>query len=275
MFRLVAIVLILFLPVEASAQEPDLDLPRLQWNEDWREVGIPGFVIGPALFASAIGIRWFGDASPPRWAGDPEIDRYALRWRAPRPVGRRVAGILSWVGFAWLQVHPVLVDALLVGRVQADSGPVASRMVAVQQLAYASSAFAVTAIKQIVRRVRPDAARCQDSPGEIWRDFCERDPHRSFPSGHTAGAFTGAALICTMRANFPLYGSRAADAVACASAVGLASLVGILRLVAGRHHLVDVLAGAGVGVLTGWLVPAIAAFGFGPDRNQGRAPMGP
>ena len=64
----------------------------------------------------------------------------------------------------------------------------------------------------------------------------------SFPSGHTATAFAGAELV---RQEFkdasPWYG---------ATAYGVAALTGFLRLYNQRHWLSDVLAGAGIGILS-------------------------
>lgn len=70
----------------------------------------------------------------------------------------------------------------------------------------------------------------------------------SFPSGHTATAFMGAELV--RRDYGPVYGT---------AAYAVATTVAFMRLYNHRHWLNDVLAGAGVGILSAnigyWLMP--------------------
>ena len=67
------------------------------------------------------------------------------------------------------------------------------------------------------------------------------DKHNSFPSGHTATAFMGAALLQAQLQKK----DKAWASVGYAIAVG----TGLLRLYQNRHWLSDVVLGAGVGVL--------------------------
>lgn len=89
----------------------------------------------------------------------------------------------------------------------------------------------VNSVKYTVREKRPDSSA-----------------RNSFPSGHTATAFTGAELVRIEYGN--AYGAGA-YAVACG--------VAFLRLYNDRHWLNDVIAGAGVGILSArigyWLLP--------------------
>lgn len=72
--------------------------------------------------------------------------------------------------------------------------------------------------------------------------------HNSFPSGHTATAFMGAELVRLEYGNY--FG---------AGAYAVAATVGGMRMYNKRHWLNDVLAGAGVGILSAraahWLLP--------------------
>lgn len=89
----------------------------------------------------------------------------------------------------------------------------------------------VTATKYSVRERRPDTG--------------ERN---SFPSGHTATAFAGAELVRMEYGNWIGAGAYA-----------VATGVAFLRLYNGRHWLNDVIAGAGIGILSArigyWLLP--------------------
>lgn len=85
----------------------------------------------------------------------------------------------------------------------------------------------------------------------------------SFPSGHSATAFLGAELL---RQDYgPWVG-------ACGYLV--ASGVGVMRILNGRHWLNDVLAGAGIGILSAraaeWLLPFNRRW-LGLDRRRGEA----
>lgn len=93
--------------------------------------------------------------------------------------------------------------------------------------------------------------------------FKEKRPdstaRNSFPSGHTATVFTGAEL---MRIEYGKWAGIASYTVAAG--------VAFLRLYNGRHWLNDVLAGAGIGILSArvgyWMLPLYRKwFGWGKD----------
>jgi membrane-associated phospholipid phosphatase len=88
--------------------------------------------------------------------------------------------------------------------------------------AYIGMSMMVNGLKYSVRNMRPDGTA-----------------RNSFPSGHTATAFCGAELI---RMEYgKTYGWIA---------YAVATSVGILRVYNGRHWAKDVLAGAGIGILS-------------------------
>jgi hypothetical protein len=82
-----------------------------------------------------------------------------------------------------------------------------------------------------------------------------RDAFRSFVSGHTSAAFNGAVLAAVV------YGKRHPGSresrIVWITGIGLATATGVCRVAAGRHFPTDVLAGAALGTLTGWLVPRL------------------
>lgn len=97
--------------------------------------------------------------------------------------------------------------------------------------AYAALGIMVNLLKPLVLERRPDSSR-----------------RNSFPSGHTATAFMGAEL---MRIEYGDWIGCAGYAVACG--------IGFLRMYNERHWYNDVLAGAGIGILSArigyWLLP--------------------
>lgn len=118
-------------------------------------------------------------------------------------------------------------------------------------VAFISEAILVNAIKYTVREERPD-----------------HSAFNSFPSGHTATAFTGAELV-RMEYGWG-YG---------ALAYGIASGVGYLRVYKYRHWTHDVFAGAAIGILSAhigdWLLPTTRGAvdrWFGKDVQIAVAP---
>lgn len=96
---------------------------------------------------------------------------------------------------------------------------------------YLTMGILVNGIKRTVNEKRPDSSA-----------------HNSFPSGHTATAFMGAELV---RIEYGVEYGIGAYVIACS--------VGLLRLYNNRHWLNDVVAGAGIGILSArvgyWLLP--------------------
>ena len=140
---------------------------------------------------------------------------------------------LEWAGVA--PKHDIADRALLTGT------------------AYASTASITLLLKNTVTSVRPGVydyykdvdTRSRINPTTRPRYF------NSFPSGHTATAFTGAELVRLE------YGDDCPWAAVGAYVV--ATGVGFLRVYNEQHWFTDVLAGAGVGILSArigwWLLP--------------------
>ena len=110
-------------------------------------------------------------------------------------------------------------------------------------VAYIAMAALTNGIKYTVREQRPDSSA-----------------RNSFPSGHTATAFTGAELV---RAEYGWGYGLAAYTVATG--------VAFMRMYNNRHWLNDVLAGAGVGIISAqigyWLLPLNRKI-FKMDRRK-------
>jgi membrane-associated phospholipid phosphatase len=107
------------------------------------------------------------------------------------------------------------------------------------------------AVKFIAGRERPFVARL--SPEEKLLTADPRDNNLSFYSGHTSTAFS---LVSAATTIARLRGLRQWWLVA---AVGfpLAALTGLMRMVADKHFLSDVLVGAFVSSMIGWAIPTL------------------
>ena len=131
-----------------------------------------------------------------------------------------------------------ILSGVFIGEIGVKSQHPFRERFAVGATAYATMGVLVNVLKVSAGEKRPDS-----------------DRNNSFPSGHTATAFMGAEIV---RAE---YGAKWGLA-----AYTLASSVAFLRLYNDRHWLNDVLAGAGIGILSArigyWLLPVERKPGF-------------
>lgn len=112
--------------------------------------------------------------------------------------------------------------------------------------------FALTGItKDLVKRVRPYAY----NSSVPMRRKLTKNARRSFFSGHTSVAFTGAALFASLYGEYHPE-SRWKTHLWIFSLTS-ASITGYLRVRAGKHFPSDVIAGAIAGTLSGILVPEL------------------
>ena len=134
-------------------------------------------------------------------------------------------------------------------------------------LAVGAAASLTAVLKELVDRVRPALA----DPG--IEALVATPGSASFPSGHAATAFAAAVAVGAFhpRVRWPL--------------LGLAALVGLSRIYLGVHYVLDVLAGAALGIALGlavvwatrrlqaWLArfgtsPRTAGTSFAPGRKS-------
>ena len=116
--------------------------------------------------------------------------------------------------------------------------PLASSSEQIQKLGAVSRAFAVnnlatTFLKHAVHRSRPKPTLSNAVPQD-------GDHAKSFPSGHSSNAMVAATSIVLMTPGKPLAFH--------AAIYGLGASIGMARIMADRHFLTDVLAGAAIGV---------------------------
>jgi membrane-associated phospholipid phosphatase len=152
-----------------------------------------------------------------------------------------------------------LIDALVIPMVQGDSD-LAWQASAAHALAFGISLSIGGVVKQVANRARPYEAQCVPGEGGACEDG---DIYQSFYSLHSGLAFTSAGFSCAMHMERDLYDDPLADGASCIGSVALASATGLLRVVADRHYLSDVLIGGALGFAVGYIVPLI----FVPSRR--------
>lgn len=202
-----------------------------------------------------------GDPTPaPRWGGNPFDDAVRDGLRLPDRSGRIGAGLASDALVLGLVAFVGGIDGLLVPLLEGDDA-----------LAWqATAAFALTLgltvsldelVKVAAARARPLTVGCD--PGADPSSCTPPSPGMSFYSGHSAVAFASAGFSCAMHLERAQYGDDAADGVVCGSTLAAAAVVGLLRVLADQHYLTDVLAGAALGFVTGYVMPLL----FVPRRS--------
>lgn len=235
-----------FVASSASAQ-------RLQWSEEWGQPGLSDAISTGALFAGSLAITVGADALVSPWSEPGPIDGALVEGLSLRSArARRRAGVASYV-FGGLALSMPISDVAVAF---ADNTSVASNLAQITTLSFASVTLATSFLKYVLLRARPSADECQTAD-------CAASRYRSFPSGHASLAFTAASLSCTYHLRVGIYGSRAADIAACGTSLAFAFTTAVLRMVARKHYLSDVLVGGALGVLAGWVLPSLLYLGFG------------
>lgn len=94
-----------------------------------------------------------------------------------------------------------------------------------------------------------------------------KEARRSFYSGHTTVAFAATFFLAKVYEDF--YPDSGWKAVIWGGAAVISSATGLLRILAGKHFLTDVLAGGAIGGLIGYGVPAIHKKSGGKSPSSG------
>lgn len=106
------------------------------------------------------------------------------------------------------------------------------------------------AVKRVFDRPRPFAHFCAP---QASGDLEEPDAHYSFYSGHASTSFAAAVAAGTIGH----YRGDRHEGWIWATGLTLATTTGVLRIVADKHYLVDVVVGAAAGSAAGWLIPRL------------------
>lgn len=244
-------------PVRASYQPRLPDLPI-------REITPEEAIVSGAVSAAILGasfIPWPGPTPTATWRGGILFDDAVRDGMMLHDAGaRQTASLVSDGLLLGLTAMPVLLDAAILAWAVRGDPELAARMLLIDLQAFAIAQGVTSLVKHVASRERPMARACREDPQRQASDpSCEgsADPGmapESFFSGHTSMAFASAALICLHHTELGLLG-EAGDAAMCATGLALATTVGALRIMSDRHYASDVVIGAGVGLLAGWLVP--------------------
>ncbi|MBC7793462.1 MAG: phosphatase PAP2 family protein [Clostridia bacterium] len=248
----------------ATAQTPvvppmsDVESPVLEWDPAWARAGTANYVLIGGAVAGTIAFAIKKPLSRHNLDRPILFDegaRNALRLKQinDRFTARDASDVLLSLETTW----PIMVDSVIVAYGTRRSPHVAFEMAIIDAEALAISSFVQTLTADIVSRPRPYVKDC-GTPGlpSALNDCVRNTRFRSFFSGHSALAFTGASLVCAHRQHLELFGPTA-DIATCITAYVAAAATATLRVVGDVHYASDVITGALVGTAVGWLVPTL------------------
>lgn len=251
---------------------PGTSTLRIAWREEWPRYSFDEAVLTVGLGALLLAAELLPTATfRPNWRGgilfdDGVRDGLRLREYSQRESARIASEVLQGV----LLGFPYVVDALFVAGIGEGSWDLALQMglVSLEANVIALVFWRITSL--LARRERPVATAC--AAGDDSPHCDDRQTTQSFFSNQATNAFTSAGLTCLHHTTMSLWGDEAADATACVGALTVASVAGLLRVMSDFEYLTDVLTGAVVGLLSGWLLPYLLHY-QGGARPELRSPV--
>jgi hypothetical protein len=257
---------------ELGADAPRRDERRIHWRDEWPRYSFDEAVLTIGLGALLVAAELLPNASfSPNWRGGLLFDdgvRSGMRLTTflERDNARVAADALMWVNMAF----PVVVDALLVVGLGDWNWDAAFQMGLISVEAYVVSLVVWRVTALLARRQRPLDTACE--LGDTSPHCDSRYATQSFFSNHATNAFTGAALTCLHHSSMPVFGDVGWDATACVSSTLLATAVSLLRVMSDHEYLTDVLTGAAIGWVSGFILPWLLHY-QGGARPELRAPL--
>jgi membrane-associated phospholipid phosphatase len=233
--------------------------PR-RWDPRWQKFGTGNYVLTGVGIGVAAGSYFFPVTRP--WRRTNAVDEW----------GRRTLAVEDYESGQWAQdlsdlllsvnlSFPLLMDSLIVGYWYRRSPEMAGQTALITIEAMAVAMLLQGTTSALTQRERPYGRDCGTTvPGGL-PECTNNARYRSFFSGHTSMSFAAAAATCGNHARFDLFADPYADAITCGTAFGSAAAVGMLRIVALKHYITDVAAGAAIGTLSGLGVPWLLHYG--------------
>lgn len=255
-----------------SLASADPSSPGVEWNPAWRRFSVWDGAATLAMGGGALAIALsdYRDDRDPTPALNDEAVRDGLL--ATSRAGRNTARVIGDRIFQLSLVYPYLVDALLVTWIGNRAPDVAGQMALMDLQAQAFAAVIGLSTAHFVARARPSTPDCERDSG--YERHCDAvDRSASFMSGHTATVATTAGLICAHNSKLRLYGDTPFGLVECVTGIAAATTTGITRIIADRHWHTDVVSGATLGVISGYVLPMLLHYGWGDDANVAVTPQ--
>lgn len=254
-------------PDVRPVEESWLGLGKLRWDPAWPRFRWWEYVQTGALLALT---PWLAAQTGPHVPGwtEPLIfeqelrDLMVFRSEEHRDMADHISDWL-WYG---TEAYPVIVDTLLVAGLARWSWDVAWQMLLMNAQAMTFTGLMARASHIFIGRDRPLGKECDDDP-EYHSQCDQRNRFAGFFSGHTALAYTGAALTCVHHRYIPLYGGGVADIIPCAATMATATVTGYLRLANDKHYISDVIVGAFVGIASGYGLPWLLHYRHGKPQH--------
>ena len=131
---------------------------------------------------------------------------------------------------------------------------------------YAESVFLSYGLKELAKNLVNRPRLYMYFEGAPEKDIAEGDWNKSFFSGHTTLSFTGATFASYVFSKY--FPDSKWKLPVIVGSYGLATTTAILRMKSGNHFLSDVLVGAVVGSLSGFLVPYLHSFSSNTESNS-------
>jgi membrane-associated phospholipid phosphatase len=242
----------------ASAAEPGVD-NEIAWRPSWKRFQPAEYVLTGTLIAGTAAFILFGNPdAEPNWRGPILFDKGVRNGlRLDTPDGRRAAQTVGDAFYYGGLAYPFLVDVLAITLVAHQKPDVAAQMALIDAEAFAITGFLSFLSNATIRRERPYVRECgAGKPDQVFPSCEKGGQGEGFFSGHTAIAYTGAALTCSHHANLPLYGqSGVGGTITCIAMLAGATAGGTARVLADKHYATDVIVGAAIGLASGLLVP--------------------
>lgn len=201
------------------------------------------------MASAGLAIDALVDSAEPRWTSVGSLDLNISEALLLGPAGRIRASRASDV-LLFSSVIATYLDAALWRHNDRSNSRTSYRLLMLDSMVFSMNTALVALIKGTVQRQRPSGRFCESDP-----EFggCQNGSiNRSFFSGHASTTFTAASLMC---AHQQLRGQTLLGRFQCITGLGVATTTSMLRLVGAKHYLSDVLVGAAVGFLLGYVFP--------------------